>query len=444
MVTGPPLLDNVSQRFPAADAPAACTDTPLRLTFKVPFTVAVGRVQIWRAGAPDTLVDTVRVAPASEPAPPTYVDSIGGRSFRQNRPVFADEMTAIVYLHRSAPLMAGQTYYVTIDDGLFLDAAGGSLGAIVEPTTWRFTTRTGVPAARDNMVVALDGSGDFCSVQSAIDAVPTPNESPVTITLEPGTYREILYIKNKSRITFRGEDRKTTVVAYANNEKLQSGTAQRAMVECEGSNELTFENFTLRNTTPQDGGQAEAIRVQPGDKVIFRNMDLASLQDTLLLAGRIYVVDSTIEGNVDYIWGTGVAYFEKCDFKIIGRKGYNVMARNAVGTFGYVFVDSTFTAAAGITGHLLGRIDAAAYMGSHVAYINNKFSAGLIAPVGWQITNTADTSMLRFWEYQSTDLDGNPLDVSMRAPASKQLNEAEAAMMRDKSVIFGGAWLPTP
>ena len=449
VVAGAPLLDNVTGRFPAADAPSTCIDPQLRLTFKVPVSVGEGRVQIWEAGsgAADALVDTLRFALPSNPVQPTYSDILGvgtTRTFRFNRPLYVDGTQATIVLRHAAALKPGRTYYVTVDSGLFLDAAGASLGAIVDPASWRFTIGAGVPANRDSIVVALDGDGDFCSVQGAVDAVPANNTSPVTITVKTGTYREILFIKNKALLALRGEDRKKSIIAYANNEKLQSGTALRAMIEAEGSSEMTIENITLQNLTPQDGGQAEALRAEPAEKLILRNVDVKSLQDTLLLTGRIYVVNSAIEGNVDFIWGKGTAYFEKCDIKVIARKGYNVQARNAVDAYGYVFVDTTFTTDRVISGHYLGRIDVGVYPGSHVAYVNARFTAGMLDPTGWITTNAADTSKLRFWEYQSTDLDGNPLDVSMRNPASKQLTEAEAAMMRDKAVVFGGTWSPAP
>ena len=83
------------------------------------------------------------------------------------------------------------------------------------------------------------------------------------------------------------------------------------MVEAEGSNGLVFENLTLHDTTPQGGTQAEALRIEPGDKATLRDADFISLQDTLLLSGRIYVTGSYIEGNVDFIWGKGNGVLRK-------------------------------------------------------------------------------------------------------------------------------------
>jgi hypothetical protein len=64
-----------------------------------------------------------------------------------------------------------------------------------------------------------------------------------------------------------------------------------------------------------------------------------------------------------------------------------------------------------------------------------------IAAVGWQLTAGTDTSMLRFWEYQSVDASGNPINTASRLNGSRQLTAAQAAMMRDPSVVLAG-WTP--
>ena len=161
--------------------------------------------------------------------------------------------------------------------------------------------------------------------------------------------------------------------------------------------------MTIHNLTPQGGSQAEALRLQNCDRCVVRDADVLSLQDTLLWSGKLYAQNCYIAGNVDFIWGNGVAYFDNCEIKTVGRNGYNVQARNAVGAYGYVFVDSRITSDAGITGSTLARIDADAYPGSHVAYINCTLGSH-ISSAGWTITGGSPTASLRFWEYQSLSL----------------------------------------
>jgi len=104
------------------------------------------------------------------------------------------------------------------------------------------------------------------------------------------------------------------------------------------------------------------------DQCVVRDSTIRSLQDTLLWSGRLYAEDSLIEGNVDYIWGTGAVYFNRVEIKTVGCKGYNVLARNPQNGYGYAFIDSKLTADPGITGDVLARLDVA-YPYSHVAYI---------------------------------------------------------------------------
>jgi hypothetical protein len=64
-----------------------------------------------------------------------------------------------------------------------------------------------------------------------------------------------------------------------------------------------------------------------------------------------------------------------------------------------------------------------------------------ISPAGWTITDGTPTSSLRFWEYESVDTSGNPIDVSQRIAGSTQISATEAASMRDPTVVLAG-WNP--
>jgi pectin methylesterase-like acyl-CoA thioesterase len=260
-----------------------------------------------------------------------------------------------------------------------------------------------------------------------------------------GTYHEIVHMRAKSNVTIHGQDRKQTIIAATNNNTQQmtnpngAGTSNRAQVGFDNTNGLVIENLTIHNLTPQGGSQAEALRLQSCDKCIVRDADILSLQDTLLWSGRVYADNCLIAGNVDYVWGTGVAYFNACEIRTVGRSGVIVQSRNAAGAYGYVFVDSKLTTDGAATSNMLARIDASAYPGSHVAYINCQMTN--IATAGWTITNGPATSSLRFWEYQSTDAAGNAINTGGRLSGSTQISAAQAAMMRDPTVVLNG-WLP--
>ena len=433
----------VMSRFPAPAA-SVCADAPLRLTFSAPVTVGVaGTVKLFKTAAPDVAINTIDIAAQY------FHNTIEARQFFNVRPIFIEGNDAVIYLNTGAMKDPG-SYFVTIDAGVFVDEAKNPLSAISGPDGWQFSTVAPAPADATQLTVQREGAGDFCTVQGAVDFVPAANSTPTTISIKNGTYHEIVFIPAKHNLTFHGEDRKQTIIAYPNNTTLSMnlGVGWRATIEAEGSNGLTFENLTVHNTTPQGGSQAEALRIEPGDKAILRDSDFISTQDTLLLSGRAYVTNSYVEGNVDYIWGKGTAYFEKSEIKTVNRSGYLVQSRNSATNYGYVFVDSTFTSDGKAGNTYLGRIEGDRFSYSNVAYLNCKFDKFII-PKGWLITNsnptanpTPDLSHLQFWEYQSTDMAGALLDVSMRDPNSKQLSEAEAATVRDKVTVLAG-WDPS-
>jgi pectin methylesterase-like acyl-CoA thioesterase len=430
------LLDALSGEFPALGATDACADASLRLSFTAPPALgAKGKVQVFDVAAPDTPVVSIDLSAGP------YHAAIGGQNRQLHLPVTVDGTDAFVYL-AGHPLLADHTYFVRIDDGVFLDADGKSLGALLSKDDWQFTTRAPSLATPGVLKVSADGSADFCSVQGAIDTVPTGNAERVVIQIAPGTYREILVLVSKQLVTLKGEDRDATIITYPNNDDLNPGTHFRPMVNAEGSNDLVIETLTLVNSTPEGGSQAEALRVEPGERVVLRDSTFRSRQDTLLLTGTVYVADSLVEGNVDFIWGKGTAYFARSEIRTVGRAGYEVQARNLASQYGYVFVDSKLTAEEGIAGQWLARVDVTEYPGSQVAYVDCEMGPH-VNPVGFMITPFDATAPadLRFWEYGSVDPEGMTVDVSRRAAFTKQLTEEEAAPLRDPKVVLGG-WDP--
>src|SRR4051794_35117438 len=70
-----------------------------------------------------------------------------------------------------------------------------------------------VPTTRPGAVVAVDGSGQFRTVQEAIDAAPAGRTEPFVIHITPGTYREHVVVpEHKPFLTLQGDDAATTVL----------------------------------------------------------------------------------------------------------------------------------------------------------------------------------------------------------------------------------------
>jgi pectin methylesterase-like acyl-CoA thioesterase len=292
---------------------------------------------------------------------------------------------------------------------------------------------------KSTLVVAADGSGDFKTVQTAVDAVPANSETRTTILIKRGTYAELVIVAaEKKNLTIRGEDRKQTIIAATNNAKLNPRRREMFSAEADG---FRLENITLHNTTEKGGSQAETIRVR-ADRVVFEHCDFKSFQDTLRLDGRVYVPDCTIEGDVDFIWGGGTVFFDHCDIFAV-HDGYLVQSRNRAGKPGYVFVNCKIDTEPDLERFVLGRIDPKVYPYSHIAFIDCAMGK-LVTPAGWVFDGpgaAAPKDNIRFEEFHSTDLAGKPLDVSQRIAGSRQMTAEEATNQRDAVKVFGG-WDP--
>src|SRR5436190_3745596 len=167
-----------------------------------------------------------------------------------------------------------------------------------------------VVAAQTNIVVAADGSGQFKTVQEAINAVPqtTRFDNPAVIHVKPGIYKELIYVQHEKRfVHLVGEDAAKTVLTYNLNANMIGTDGKpigtfRTPTTFIDADDFTVENITFENSAGPVG-QALAIRVD-GDRVVFRNCRFLGWQDTILInRGRQYFENCYIEGHVDFIFG---------------------------------------------------------------------------------------------------------------------------------------------
>jgi pectin methylesterase-like acyl-CoA thioesterase len=435
---------NATGLFPANGAADVCPDTLLRITFDAaPTFTNSGSIRIYTAAG--VLVDALDLSLNITRPYATNVQTriIGGTTYT-NYPIIVNGCAATIHPHAGV-LSYNQTYFVNLTPGIFTNSAGGAFAGITDANTWRFTTRTAGPVSGTNyLVVAADGSGDFVTVQGAVSFLPATSSPRATVFIRKGVYQEIVNVNSRNNVTFRGEDRRQTVITYANNNNLNSGTGARILFNAVG-NDLAVENLTLTNSTPYGGSQAEALRVY-GLRFVANHAELDSYQDSLLVNSRghsAYFYDNRIQGSTDFIWGSGTALFQECEIKVIS-KGYNCQMRTEATNYGAIFADCSITKASGFTGHYLSRIDPNIYSNSAAAYLNCRMDSH-IDPAGWLLdkytNNVSPTNSLRFWEYQSTDLTGtNLVNTASRAPYSRQLTAAEAADLRNLTNVFG--WLP--
>jgi len=292
------------------------------------------------------------------------------------------------------------------------------------------------------IVVALDGSGQFKSVQDAIMSVPSGSAAnPVVIHIKPGTYKELIYIQHEKRF-FRlvGEDAGKTVLTFdlhANmiGENGKPITTFRTPSTVIDADDVTAEDLTFENAAGPVG-QALAIRVD-GDRVVFRRCRFLGWQDTVLLnRGRQYFEDCYIAGHVDFIFGAATAWFERCHIHCL-RSGYITAASTYdYQPFGFVFSHCKIT----------GEPEAKTYLGrpwrafSNAIYLNTEMS-DVVRPEGWQNWNLPEREKTaRYSEFKSTGPGSNP---KARVLWSHQLSKAQAKAVTIKTVLRGtDEWNP--
>lgn len=214
-----------------------------------------------------------------------------------------------------------------------------------------------------DFIVALDGSGDFKTVQAAINAVPDFRKQRTRVFIKTGTYKEKLVLPaSKTNVTFVGESKDSTIIT--NDDFAQKLNSFGEEMGTTGSSSFFIfgdgfhaENLTFENSAGPVG-QAVAVRVD-GDKVIFDNCRFLGFQDTLYPHGRNsrqYYRNCYIEGTTDFIFGWSTAVFDNCE--IFSKEGghYITAASTEEGAnYGFVFINCTLTGDAPKESVYLGR-----------------------------------------------------------------------------------------
>jgi hypothetical protein len=441
----------ITNLFPANNAAGVCADTKLWITFATTPIVATDsnmHLQICKADNSVVYQLTLHTLPGdayghnqASPGWP-YQITIGGLGFVNYEPFAVSNQTLEIY--PSTRLAYNTTYYVKMTDGFCHDASGNTSPAMTDNTTWQFTTKA-APTVGHNYTIALDGSGDFCTLQGACDYVTDNDATRTFIKIKKGTYRELINIpSSKINITWLGEDKDTAIIAAYNRDAFNGGTSTRNLVRNSG-NGLRMYNLTLQNTTPKGGQQAETIR-QNATKCIAKNCKFKSYQDTLYLSGgQTYLNNCYVEGDTDYIWGGGTAYFDKCEIRSMSTSSYVTQPRTYT-TNGLFLVDCNMTMAAEVTAsscYMARLFNANDYTQS--VYINCTMPKTLFSSIGWYKNNQVNMDNLRLWEYKSVEPNGTLIDVSGRLnPGSRQLTDANAVWWRDVNHVFSAVspWNP--
>lgn len=294
-----------------------------------------------------------------------------------------------------------------------------------------------------DITVAKDGSGNFTTVQSALDSIPANNKSRKIIHIKNGTYMEKVRV-NKPYVSLIGEDKEKTVITFddhVDTNKPSSYNSETPTVIVKAK-DFSAENISFVNTSGQIE-RAVAVKVQ-ADRASFYNCIIFGGQDTLLVnnAGqRAYFSKCTISGDVDFIYGAMIAAFDSCTINSNDKTGYITAASTPQEQkYGFLFVNCNITSDSSVTtgGVYLGR----PWRPYASVVYKNCTMASHINLAGWDNWgNKSNEVTARYMEYNSS---GAGFDANKRVQWAKTLSDAEVENYTVNNYMNGAdGWNPT-
>lgn len=275
---------------------------------------------------------------------------------------------------------------------------------------------------QDTIVVSRDGTGNFRTLQEAIESARAFMDYTVTIYVKNGVYKEKVIVPSwVENIDIIGEDRDKTIITYDDHANINKmGTFRTYTVKVEGS-DITFKNLTIENNAAQLG-QAVALHTE-GDRLKFINCRILGNQDTIYTGAkftRLYFKDCYIDGTTDFIFGPSTALFEDCIIHSKRNSYVTAASTSKEAKYGYVFKHCKLTAEPGVDKVYLGRpwrpyaytLFIECELGKHIV---------LAGWHNWGKQSNEETA--RYMEYKNT---GEGANASERVAWSKQLTKKEA------------------
>ena len=281
-------------------------------------------------------------------------------------------------------------------------------------------------AQTPGFIVAKDSSGDFTSLQAAIDATPSNSNNRTEIYIKNGIYYELINISsNKTNLTLIGESADSTIITYDNGARTinpatgaEFGTSGSRSVQIDGAGFFAL-NVSFQNNADPSLGQAVAVKCQ-ADKSVFKNCKFLGNQDTYYPdKGRSYHENCYFEGTTDFIFGGGIAFFENCHIYSKGGTSLTAARTGENVKYGFVFNNCNITG----SGSNITDLGRPWRPYASVTFLNSNISNAIKAE-GWN--NWRDPSneeTARFAEYNNT---GDGADLSERVSWMKKLKAAEA------------------
>ena len=296
----------------------------------------------------------------------------------------------------------------------------------------------------DTLFVARDGTGEFRTIDEAIEVCRAFMDYHKVIFVKNGTYKEKLIIPQwLQNIEICGESAENTIITYDDHANVKRpetgkpmGTFRTYTLKIEG-NAITLKNLTIENNSARLG-QAVALHTE-GDRLLFINCRFVGHQDTIYtgVAGtRLYFKGCYICGTTDFIFGPSIAWFEDCTIESLVNSYVTAASTPQDQAYGYVFNNCRLIAKEGVDQVYLGR----PWRDYGYTLFMNCELGGHIRPEGWHHWEKQREQTARYLEYNNH---GEGARTKERVTWSRQLTKKEAAQITPEIVFsVGSKWNP--
>ena len=296
----------------------------------------------------------------------------------------------------------------------------------------------------DTIFVARDGTGEFRTIDEAIEVCRAFMDYHKVIFVKNGTYKEKLIIPQwLQNIEICGESKEKTIITYDDHANVKRpetgkpmGTFRTYTLKIEG-NAITLKNLTIENNSARLG-QAVALHTE-GDRLLFINCRFIGHQDTIYtgVAGtRLYFNGCYICGTTDFIFGPSTAWFEDCTIESLVNSYVTAASTPKDQAYGYIFNNCRLIAKEGVNQVYLGR----PWRDYGYTLFMNCELGSHIRPEGWHHWEKQREQTARYLEYNNH---GEGAKTKERVAWSHQLTKKEAAQITPETVFsVGSKWNP--
>lgn len=297
----------------------------------------------------------------------------------------------------------------------------------------------------DTIVVARDGTGQFRTIDEAIEVCRAFMDYHKVIFIKKGTYKEKLIIPQwLQNIELCGEDMNETIITYDDHANIKTqerpngiGTFRTYTLKIE-ANDITLKNLTIENNSARLG-QGVALHTE-GDRLIFINCRFIGHQDTVYTGmpyTRLFFKGCYICGTTDFIFGPSTAWFEECTIESLVNSYVTAASTPADAAYGYIFNNCRLIAKDGVDKVFLGR-PWRDY--GYTLFMNCDLGAH-IRPEGWHHWEKQRENTARYLEYNNHGAGALP---QQRVAWSRQLTKKEAQQITPAKVFNRqDNWNPT-